>query len=150
MILDFCAERTKLLAELNEPIITSPPYPSEPPTAAAIAAEYEIAETKKKRVQVELAKEVAFCTALGTADIDTLLGAVQMAHYLEFEPLLTASCNALAAMLKAKSSPDEIRKLFKLTYDFTPEEEDEIIKQNPWCSDLASDPFLQKAKATAP
>jgi hypothetical protein len=38
-------------------------------------------------------------------------------------------------MIKGKS-PEEIRRILNLEYDFTPEEEDQIRRENEWAEDL--------------
>jgi len=41
------------------------------------------------------------------------------------------TCQAAADMIKGKT-PDEIRKIFNIKNDFTPEEEEEIRRDNQW------------------
>ena len=43
-------------------------------------------------------------------------------------------CKTVANMIKGKS-PEEIRKLFNIVNDFTPEEEAQIKKENEWEED---------------
>jgi S-phase kinase-associated protein 1 len=58
----------------------------------------------------------------------------QAANYLDIAPLLDAGCKTVANMIKGKS-PEEIRKTFNITNDFTPEEEDQIRRENEWAED---------------
>lgn len=45
-------------------------------------------------------------------------------------------------MIKGKS-PEEIRKTFNIQNDFTPEEEDQIRRENEWAEEsVAPSPFL--------
>ena len=44
-------------------------------------------------------------------------------------------------MIKGKS-PDEIRKTFNIQNDFTPEEEDQIRRENEWAEEYESPPPL--------
>ncbi|KAF8758304.1 ubiquitin ligase [Rhizoctonia solani] len=43
-------------------------------------------------------------------------------------------CKTVANMIKGKT-PEEIRKLFNIVNDFTPEEEAQIKKENEWAED---------------
>jgi len=59
---------------------------------------------------------------------------VQAANYLDIKGLLDVTCKTVANMIKGKS-PDEIRRTFNIKNDFTPEEEEQIRKENAWCED---------------
>ncbi|KAF8891310.1 Skp1 family, dimerization domain-containing protein [Infundibulicybe gibba] len=56
------------------------------------------------------------------------------ANYLDIKSLLDVGCKTVANMIKGKT-PDEIRKLFNIVNDFTPEEEAQIKKENEWAED---------------
>jgi S-phase kinase-associated protein 1 len=58
----------------------------------------------------------------------------QAANYLDIKALLDVGCKTVANMIKGKS-PDEIRKTFNIQNDFTPEEEDQIRRENEWAED---------------
>lgn len=47
------------------------------------------------------------------------------------EDLLDSCCQKIASMIRGKSV-EEIRKLFNIENDFTPEEEAEIREENSW------------------
>lgn len=59
---------------------------------------------------------------------------IQAANYLDIKPLLDVGCKTVANMIKGKS-PEEIRKTFNITNDFTPEEEEQIRRENEWAED---------------
>lgn len=59
---------------------------------------------------------------------------MQASNYLDIKPLLDVGCKTVANMIKGKS-PEEIRKTFNITNDFTPEEEDQIRRENEWAED---------------
>jgi Skp1 family, dimerisation domain len=48
-------------------------------------------------------------------------------------------------MIKGKS-PEEIRRTFNITNDFTPEEEDQIRRENEWACDNATEPSISEAR----
>ena len=55
----------------------------------------------------------------------------QAANYLDIKGLLDLICKTVADMMKGKSV-EEIRKMFNIKNDFTPEEEEEVRKENQW------------------
>ena len=62
---------------------------------------------------------------------EALFDGILASNYLEYTELLDTLCHAVANMIKGKT-PDEIRKLFNITNDFTPEEEEQVRKENEW------------------
>ncbi|GAA6002106.1 hypothetical protein JCM10207_003078 [Rhodosporidiobolus poonsookiae] len=67
-------------------------------------------------------------------DQEMLFEIILAANYLDIKPLLDVGCKTVANMIKGKQ-PEEIRKLFNITNDFTPEEEAQIKKENEWAED---------------
>lgn len=65
----------------------------------------------------------------------TVFEVIQAANYLDIKWLLDASCLLIASMIKGKS-PEDIRKFFNIKNDFTPEEEEQIRKDNAWCNEF--------------
>jgi len=57
---------------------------------------------------------------------------VTAANFMDIKPLLDLTCFAVAVMIKGKSA-DEIRKIFNISNDFTPEEEAQVREENKWC-----------------
>lgn len=55
----------------------------------------------------------------------------QAANYLNIKTLLDLTCQTVADMIKGKT-PEEIRKTFNIKNDFTPEEEEEVRRENQW------------------
>lgn len=55
-------------------------------------------------------------------------------NYLDIKNLLDLSCKKVASMIKGKS-PEEIRKTFNIKNDFTPEEEEQVRRENAWCEE---------------
>jgi S-phase kinase-associated protein 1 len=64
-------------------------------------------------------------------DIETLHDLLLAANYLDIQDLLDLACQKVADMIKGKQ-PEEIRKTFNIVNDFTPEEEEEIRRENEW------------------
>ncbi|KAJ3306293.1 suppressor of kinetochore protein mutant [Kappamyces sp. JEL0829] len=67
-------------------------------------------------------------------DQGTLFEIILAANYMDMQNLLDLGCKTVANMIKGKSV-EEIRKTFNITNDFTPEEEEQIRKENEWCED---------------
>lgn len=67
-------------------------------------------------------------------DQGTLFELILAANYLDIKGLLDVTCKTVANMIKGKKA-EEIRKTFNIKNDFTPEEEEQIRKENEWCDD---------------
>lgn len=64
-------------------------------------------------------------------DQATLFDLILAANYLNIKGLLDLTCQTVADMIKGKT-PEEIRKTFNIRNDFTPEEEEEVRRENQW------------------
>ncbi|VDM01916.1 unnamed protein product [Schistocephalus solidus] len=58
-------------------------------------------------------------------DQGTLFELILAANYLEIKGLLDVCCKSVANMIKGKS-PEELRKIFNIKCDFTPQEEEQV------------------------
>ena len=67
-------------------------------------------------------------------DQSTLFEVVLTANYLAAQEILDAACHTIADMIRGKS-PASIRKTFNITSDFTPEEEEQVKKENEWITE---------------
>lgn len=63
-----------------------------------------------------------------------LFDLVLAANYLNMDGLLDLTCGAIAELIKGKS-PEEIRELLGVANDFTPEEEEQVRRENQWAFD---------------
>ncbi|XP_010428644.1 PREDICTED: SKP1-like protein 1A [Camelina sativa] len=64
-------------------------------------------------------------------DQATLFELILAANYLNIKNLLDLTCQTVADMIKGKT-PEEIRTTFNIKNDFTPEEEEEVRRENQW------------------
>ncbi|CAN8240127.1 unnamed protein product [Cochlearia groenlandica] len=64
-------------------------------------------------------------------DQATLFELILAANYLNIKNLLDLTCQTVADMIKGKT-PEEIRATFNIKNDFTPEEEEEVRRENQW------------------
>lgn len=62
---------------------------------------------------------------------EMLFDIILAANYMDINALLDMGCKTVADMIKGKS-PEEIRKTFNIQNDFTPEEEEQIRRENEW------------------
>jgi len=65
---------------------------------------------------------------------ETLIDVIMAANFLNIKDLLDLTCACVASMIKGKN-PDQIRALFNIENDFTPEEEEKIKEENRWCEE---------------
>ncbi|XP_057794887.1 SKP1-like protein 1A [Salvia miltiorrhiza] len=73
----------------------------------------------------------AFDAEFVKVDQGTLFDLILAANYLNIKTLLDLTCQTVADMIKGKT-PEEIRKTFNIKNDFTPEEEEEVRRENQW------------------
>ncbi|ODV88806.1 hypothetical protein CANCADRAFT_128786 [Tortispora caseinolytica NRRL Y-17796] len=67
-------------------------------------------------------------------DQEMLFEIILAANYLDIRNLLEIGCKTVAGMIKRKS-PEELRRIFNIPNDFTPEEEAQIRRENEWAED---------------
>ena len=67
-------------------------------------------------------------------DDETLFNLILAANYLDIKALLDLTCKTVADEIKGKT-PEEIRIRFNIKNDFTPEEEEEVKRENAWCEE---------------
>ncbi|KAL6346646.1 hypothetical protein AAG906_000264 [Vitis piasezkii] len=98
----------------------------------------KVIEYCKKHVETPEAEEHAVNDELKAWDADfvkvdqaTLFDLILAANYLDIKSLLDLTCQTVADMIKGKT-PSEIRKTFTYKNDFTPEEEEEVRRENQW------------------
>ena len=71
---------------------------------------------------------------LSEIDQELLIELIMAANYLNIQDLLNLTCAKVASMIKGKT-PEEIRQMFNIENDLTPEEEEKIREENKWCEE---------------
>ncbi|ORY69765.1 Skp1 family, dimerization domain-containing protein [Pseudomassariella vexata] len=97
---------------------------NDPPSTAD-----EESDNRKKTTEIE-----EWDQKFMQVDQEMLFEIILASNYLDIKPLLDVGCKTVANMIKGKS-PEEIRKTFNITNDFTPEEEEQIRRENEWAED---------------
>jgi len=92
----------------------------------------EIEKPLKSTIMKEVVQEwyAEFVEGADKDMFELILGA----NFMDIKPLLELTCAYTASKIKGKS-PEEIRKIFDVTNDFTPEEEAQIREENKWCEE---------------
>ncbi|XVE48847.1 hypothetical protein DITRI_Ditri01bG0034800 [Diplodiscus trichospermus] len=124
MIEDDCADNEIPLPNVTSKILSKVlEYCKKHVDAAAAAA-----TDKEKGADEELK---AWDADFVKVDQNTLFDLILAANYLDIKSLLDLTCQTVADMIKGKT-PEEIRKNFNIKNDFTPEEEEEVRRENQW------------------
>ena len=63
-----------------------------------------------------------------------LFDIILAANYLDIPELLDLGCAKIASMIKSKQ-PDEIKDMFHIEKNSTPEEDEQVRRENPWIFD---------------
>lgn len=69
-----------------------------------------------------------------TMETDDIFALILASNYLDIPPLLQQCCQTVANKVLGKT-PKEIYAMFNVTEELTPEEEEEVRKENPWLED---------------
>lgn len=69
-----------------------------------------------------------FCSSM---DQNMLFELVSAANYMDIKPLLDLACLAVAVYIKGKSA-EELRRIFNMAEEFSPEEEEQVREENSW------------------
>ena len=73
------------------------------------------------------------------SDVDNVLKyeILSAANFLNIQPLLDLMCLRISVMIKGKTA-EEIRRIFNIPEELTPEEEREILEENAWAMQAAT------------
>ncbi|KAJ4976034.1 hypothetical protein NE237_001140 [Protea cynaroides] len=87
-------------------------------------------ESKKEKIEERKRWEANYMDI----DQEVLYHLMIAANYLEIKGLLHLTVEKAANMIRGKT-PEQIREIFNIKNDFTPEEEEQIRKENVWAFD---------------
>jgi S-phase kinase-associated protein 1 len=89
----------------------------------------EISKPLKENLEDVVCKWDIEFLKMGNKELTELISA---ANYLDIPGLLDLTCAKVATMIRGKK-PCEVREMFNIENDFTPEEEKKIDEENKWC-----------------
>eukprot|EP00262_Sarcandra_glabra_P011090 TRINITY_DN26795_c0_g1_i1.p1 TRINITY_DN26795_c0_g1~~TRINITY_DN26795_c0_g1_i1.p1 ORF type:complete len:155 (-),score=26.47 TRINITY_DN26795_c0_g1_i1:354-818(-) len=121
MIEDDCADNGIPLPNVTSKILSKVIEYCKKHVEMAKESEDRVAEEELKTWDADFVK----------VDQATLFDLILAANYLNIKSLLDLTCQTVADMIKGKT-PEEIRKTFNIKNDFTPEEEEEVRRENQW------------------
>jgi len=122
MIEDDCAESVIPLPNVNSKILSKViEYSKKHVEPSPSKSDEKTADEELKAWDADFVK----------VDQPTLFDLILAANYLNIKSLLDLTCQTVADMIKGKT-PEEIRKTFNIKNDFTPEEEEEVRRENQW------------------
>ncbi|KAL2512485.1 SKP1-like protein 1A [Abeliophyllum distichum] len=129
MIEDNCADTSIPLPNVTSKILAKViEYCKRHVEAAAAKSADGVVVTSDKATDEDLK---TFDADFVKVDQGTLFDLILAANYLNIKSLLDLTCQTVADMIKGKT-PEEIRKTFNIKNDFTPEEEEEVRRENAW------------------
>lgn len=111
--------------------IPLPPVESNILEKAITYCEYHV----KNKINTQDIKDTWDNTFVSSMDDNTLFDLILAANFLDIKSLLDLCCKQVAVYIKECKTPQEIRRRFNIENDFTPEEEEEIRKENAWCEE---------------
>jgi len=117
------------IPNVNEPVLRKVVEWCEKHKSDTIQSTEEENENRKKMTEID-----EWDQKFMQVDQEMLFEIILAANYLDIKALLDVGCKTVANMIKGKS-PEEIRKTFNITNDFTPEEEEQIRRENEWAED---------------
>jgi S-phase kinase-associated protein 1 len=133
------SETVKNMIDDVEPAAADQPIPLPNVTSKILA---KVIEYCKYHVEAEKAnnpertaptedEKKAWDTDFVKVEQSVLFDLILAANYLNIKDLLDLTCQTVADMIKNKT-PEEIRRTFNIKNDFTPEEEEEVKRENQW------------------
>ncbi|KAL3723700.1 hypothetical protein ACJRO7_035812 [Eucalyptus globulus] len=132
MIEDGCADNAIPLPNVNSKILAKViEYCKMHILAKVIEYCKKHVESAKDEYRVDDEDLKAWDADFVKVDQATLFDLILAANYLNIKSLLDLTCQTVADMIKGKT-PEEIRKTFSIRNDFTPEEEEEVRRENQW------------------
>ncbi|XP_030450244.2 SKP1-like protein 1 [Syzygium oleosum] len=130
---EIAALQSKTLESMIDENCASTPVPLPNITGKILAKVVEYC-TKHAEVGADAESLRAWDAEFVSVDHPTLFDYILAANFLEIPTLLNLACQSVADMVKGKT-PDEIHKIFNIKSTFTPEEEEELRRENQWAFD---------------
>ncbi|KAJ4829005.1 hypothetical protein Tsubulata_050511 [Turnera subulata] len=107
------------------------PLPNVTGKTLSKVVEYCKKHTSDESKEIELG---AWDAEFTKVDQNTLFDVLLASKYLDIKDLLDLVCLTVTNMIKGKTL-EELGKIFHIKNDFTPEEEEQVRRENPWLSE---------------
>ncbi|KAF8013439.1 hypothetical protein BT93_I1325 [Corymbia citriodora subsp. variegata] len=124
------ALQSKTLKNMIDEDCTSTPIPLRSINGKILAKVVEFCN-KHADVGVDAESLRAWDAEFVKVEYTTLFDYILAANFLDIPALLDLGCQTVADMIKGKT-PAEINKVFNIRTTFTPEEEEELRRENQW------------------
>ena len=98
-------------------------------TSTTMEKVIEYCKNRANKVSPEFDKWVT--TFVKDMDVSQLCDLINLAEYLDIDPLIDIGCETVANIIRSMSA-EEIRATFNIPNDFTPEEEADIKLETQW------------------
>lgn len=122
----------ELLSDLSEGAEESVPLPTVEGKVLAKVVEYSTQHLDAKEVNDYRKEEIPeWDQDFMNVDRDLLFAIIEAANYLNLQSLMNLGCQTVANMIKGKKT-EEIRQMFGIENDFTPEEEEAVRQETAW------------------
>ncbi|EOA25134.1 hypothetical protein CARUB_v10018443mg [Capsella rubella] len=131
------ARKLQIVGHMIEDDCAHKPIPLQNVTGKILAMVVEYCKTHVNDDHVDASEEVKKKLKdwdeefMKNLDLDTIFNLILAANYLNVTVLLDLTCQVVADYIKDKKV-EEVREIFNVKNDFTPEEEETIRKENEW------------------
>ncbi|KAI7983651.1 SKP1-like protein 4 [Camellia lanceoleosa] len=123
-------ETIKRIIEEEESTITTIPLPNVDSETLTMAIDY-CSKHADSKISEEADLKKFDSEFVATKDLAVLFKLVSAANYLDVKGLLELICQRIADQIK-DLMPEEVRKIFNIENDFTPEEEAVVRNEHEW------------------
>ncbi|KAL7174668.1 hypothetical protein ACSBR2_033835 [Camellia fascicularis] len=124
-------ETIKRIIEDEESTITTIPLPNVDSETLTMAIDYCSKHADSKRISEEADLKTFDSEFVAKKDLAVLFKLVSAANYLDVKGLLELICQRIADQIK-DLMPEEVRKIFNIENDFSPEEEAAVRNEHEW------------------
>ncbi|CAL5363451.1 unnamed protein product [Camellia sinensis] len=128
-------ETIKRIIEDEESTITTIPLLNVDSETLTMAIDYCSKHTDSKKISEEANLKKYDLEFVAKKDLVVLFKLVSAANYLDVKGLLELICQRIADQIK-DLMPEEVRKIFNIKNDFTPEEETTVQNEHEWAFEV--------------
>uniref|UniRef100_A0A6C0EF74 SKP1 component dimerisation domain-containing protein n=1 Tax=viral metagenome TaxID=1070528 RepID=A0A6C0EF74_9ZZZZ len=109
----------------------------------------DIDPTEEQQLEMRTKPLSDFDLEFTRVPLKELFEMILAANFLDLKPMLDVCCKAVAEIIKGKT-PNEIKKAFGVEGEFTQEEKEQVLRDNPWLEDPEDTSSNEGGGAAAP